>query len=336
MVVILKNNSDEAQLQSLIHWLESKGIQVTQSFGESNHILGLIGDTSHIDMDLIGALDIVESVRRIQEPYKKANRKFHPDDTVISVKGTTIGDGELALIAGPGAVESEDQMVQIAKAVKAAGATILRGGAFIGRTSPYAFQGLGKEGLDALVKAGQITGLPVVSEIMRISQLEYFRDVDIIQVGARNMKNFDLLKELGKSDKPILLKRGLSATYEELLMSAEYVLSQGNENVILCERGIRTFEPYTTNTFDISSIPVLKSLSHLPVVADPSIASGRSALVAPLSAASVAAGADGLMIEVHANPSHALSDAKQQIAPAAFADLSKTLHLIRSTVKPQD
>lgn len=335
MVVILKNNPDEAQLQSLIHWLETKNILVTQSLGESNHILGLIGDTSRIDMDLIGALDIVESVRRIQEPYKKANRKFHPDDTVISVKGTTIGNGELALIAGPGAVESEEQMLEIAQAVKAAGATILRGGAFIGRSSPYSFQGLGEEGLNALVKAGNATGMPVISEIMRISQLDYFKDVDIIQVGARNMKNFDLLKELGKSEKPILLKRGLSATYEELLMSAEYVMSQGNENVILCERGIRTFETYTTNTFDISTIPVLKSLSHLPVVADPCHASGRAQLVAPLAAASVAAGADGLMIEVHEDPSHALSDAKQQISPAAFADLAGTLKTIRTTVKPQ-
>lgn len=335
MVVILKNNPDEAQLQSLIHWLETKNIQVTQSLGESNHILGLIGDTSRIDMDLIGALDIVDSVRRIQEPYKKANRKFHPDDTVIPVKDTTIGNGELALIAGPGAVENEEQMLQIAQAVKAAGATILRGGAFIGRSSPYSFQGLGKEGLDALVKAGSETGMPVISEIMRISQLDHFKDVDIIQVGARNMKNFDLLKELGKSDKPILLKRGLSATYEELLMSAEYVMSQGNTNVILCERGIRTFETYTTNTFDVSTIPVLKNLSHLPVVADPCHASGRAQLVAPLAAASVAAGADGLMIEVHPDPTHALSDAKQQISPAAFAELAETLKTIRNTVKPQ-
>lgn len=335
MVVILKNNPDEAQLQSLIHWLETKNIQVTQSLGESNHILGLIGDTSRIDMDLIGALDIVDSVRRIQEPYKKANRKFHPDDTVIPVKDTTIGNGELALIAGPGAVENEEQMLQIARAVKAAGATILRGGAFIGRSSPYSFQGLGKEGLDALVKAGSETGMPVISEIMRISQLDHFKDVDIIQVGARNMKNFDLLKELGRSDKPILLKRGLSATYEELLMSAEYVMSQGNTNVILCERGIRTFETYTTNTFDVSTIPVLKSLSHLPVVADPCHASGRAQLVAPLAAASVAAGADGLMIEVHPDPTHALSDAKQQISPAAFAELAETLKTIRNTVKPQ-
>lgn len=335
MVVILKNNPDEAQLQSLIHWLETKNIQVTQSLGESNHILGLIGDTSRIDMDLIGALDIVDSVRRIQEPYKKANRKFHPDDTVIPVKDTTIGNGELALIAGPGAVENEEQMLQIAQAVKAAGATILRGGAFIGRSSPYSFQGLGKEGLDALVKAGSETGMPVISEIMRISQLDHFKDVDIIQVGARNMKNFDLLKELGKSDKPILLKRGLSATYEELLMSAEYVMSQGNTNVILCERGIRTFETFTTNTFDVSTIPVLKSLSHLPVVADPCHASGRAQLVAPLAAASVAAGADGLMIEVHPDPTHALSDAKQQISPAAFAELAETLKTIRNTVKPQ-
>ena len=260
---------------------------------------------------------------------------MHPDDTVISVKGTTIGNGELALIAGPGAVENEEQMLLIAQEVKAAGATILRGGAFIGRSSPYSFQGLGKEGLDALVKAGDATGMPVISEIMRISQLDYFKDVDIIQVGARNMKNFDLLKELGKSDKPILLKRGLSATYEELLMSAEYVMSQGNTNVILCERGIRTFETYTTNTFDVSTIPVLKSLSHLPVVADPCHASGRSMLVAPLAAASVAAGADGLMIEVHPDPSHALSDAKQQISPAAFAELAETLKTIRNTVKPQ-
>ncbi len=335
MVVVLKNNPDEAQLQSLIHWLETKNVLVTQSLGDSKHILGLIGDTSRIDLDLIGALDIVDSVRRIQEPYKKANRKFHPDDTVIKIKNTSIGNGEMALIAGPGAVENEDQILQIAQAVKAAGATILRGGAFIGRSSPYAFQGLGKDGLDALVKAGKAADMPVISEIMRISQLDHFSDVDIIQVGARNMKNFDLLKELGRSDKPILLKRGLSATYEELLMSAEYVMSQGNENVILCERGIRTFETYTTNTFDISTIPVLKSLSHLPVVADPCHASGRAQLVAPLAAASIAAGADGLMLEVHADPTHAMSDAKQQISPAAFAELATTLKTIRSTIKPE-
>ncbi|MBQ8063519.1 MAG: 3-deoxy-7-phosphoheptulonate synthase [Clostridia bacterium] len=335
MVVILKNNPDEGQLQSLIHWLETKNVQVTQSLGESNHILGLIGDTSHLDMDLIGALDIVESVRRIQEPYKKANRKFHPDDTVIEVGNVTLGGDELVLIAGPGAVESEEQILQIAEVVKAAGAGILRGGAFIGRSSPYSFQGLGEEGLKALAKAGKSTGLPVISEIMQISQLDFFADIDIIQVGARNMKNFDLLKELGKSDKPVLLKRGLSATYEELLMSAEYVMSQGNEKVILCERGIRTFEDYTTNTFDISTIPVLKKLSHLPVVADPSHACGRAALVAPLAAASVAAGADGLMIEVHADPAHARSDAQQQIAPAAFAELAETVRTIRKTVKPE-
>ena len=334
MVVVLKQNPDEAQLQSLISWLESKNVVVTQSLGEENHILGLIGDTSRLDMDLIGALDIVESVRRIQEPYKKANRKFHPDDTVVTVGNTTIGNGELALIAGPGAVESEEQMLQIAVAVKAAGATMLRGGAFMGRSSPYSFQGLGEEGLKALVAAGKATDLPVVSEIMRISQLDYFTDIDVIQVGARNMKNFDLLKELGKSDKPVLLKRGLAATYEELLMSAEYIMSQGNENVILCERGIRTFENYTTNTFDISTIPVLKSLSHLPVVADPSHASGRANLVAPLAAASVAAGADGLMLEVHPDPTHALSDAQQQVSPAAFAEISKTVSEIRKTVKP--
>lgn len=335
MVVVLKNNPDEGQLQSLIHWLETKDIMVTQSLGESNHILGLIGDTSRLDMDLIGALDIVESVRRIQEPYKKANRKFHPDDTVIEVGNATIGGKDLALIAGPGAVESEEQVLRIAQVVKAAGATLLRGGAFIGRSSPYSFQGLGEEGLKALVKAGQATGLPVISEIMRISQLDYFRDIDIIQVGARNMKNFDLLKELGRSDKPVLLKRGLSATYEELLMSAEYIMSQGNEKVILCERGIRTFEDYTTNTFDISTIPVLKKLSHLPVVADPSHACGRAALVAPLAAASVAAGADGLMIEVHADPAHARSDAQQQITPAAFTELAETVRTIRKTVKPE-
>ncbi|MBQ8470006.1 MAG: 3-deoxy-7-phosphoheptulonate synthase [Clostridia bacterium] len=335
MVVILKNNPDEGQLQSLIHWLETKNVQVTQSLGESNHILGLIGDTSHLDMDLIGALDIVESVRRIQEPYKKANRKFHPDDTVIEVGNVTLGGDELVLIAGPGAVESEEQILQIAEVVKAAGAGILRGVAFIGRSSPSSFQGLGEEGLKALTKAGKATGLPVISEIMQISQLDFFADIDIIQVGARNMKNFDLLKELGKSDKPVLLKRGLSATYEELLMSAEYVMSQGNEKVILCERGIRTFEDYTTNTFDISTIPVLKKLSHLPVVADPSHACGRAALVAPLAAASVAAGADGLMIEVHADPAHARSDAQQQIAPAAFAELAETVRTIRKTVKPE-
>ncbi len=329
MIVILKSNPNPEQLKNLKKWIESKGIGIHESVGNSHQILGLVGDTSKLDMDLISALDIVDNVKRVQEPYKNANRKFHPEDTVVDVAGVTkIGGNNLTLIAGPCSVETEEQMVGVAKAVKAAGATVLRGGAFKPRTSPYAFQGLGKEGLRLLKIARQETGLPIVTEIMEIGQLDLFDDVDIIQVGARNMQNFNLLKELGAQKKPILLKRGMSATYEEWLMSAEYVMSEGNENIILWERGIRTFETYTRNTLDLAAVPALKKLSHFPVVIDPSHATGKADLVFPLAMAAVASGADGLMIEVHNDPAHALCDGKQSITPEVFSVIAKkTLEL---------
>lgn len=299
-------------------------VKVNEWVGTQSTVLGLIGDTSAIDIDYISAQDIVESVKRVQEPYKKANRKFHPDDTVITLPGgQKIGDGSLSLIAGPCSVESERQIVEIAKSVKDSGAQFLRGGAFKPRTSPYAFQGLKAEGLELLREARKVTGLPIVTEIMRVSHIPLFEDVDIIQVGARNMQNFELLKELGRLDKPILLKRGLSSTIEELLMSAEYIMAGGNEKVILCERGIRTYETYTRNTLDISAVPILKKLSHLPVIVDPSHASGISWLVEPLALAAVAAGADGLIIEVHNDPQHALSDGAQSLTPEQFDQVAK-------------
>ena len=333
MVVILKRDPDKAQLDSLMAWLSDKGINVHTSVGQSQTILGLVGDTSGLDIDIISALDIVESVRRVQEPYKNANRKFHPQDTVVKVGNSQIGGGELTVIAGPCSVESEEQLCTIAQSVKASGATMLRGGAFKPRTSPYSFQGLREEGIRLLGIAKELTGLPIVSEVMDISQLPLFDNVDVIQVGARNMQNFELLKELGHSDKPILLKRGLSATYEELLMSAEYIMAGGNSNVILCERGIRTFETYTRNTMDAAAVPVLKTLSHLPVIVDPSHSAGRAALVAPLSRAAVAAGADGLIIEVHNDPAHALCDGPQCLKPNAFDKLMGELKIIHDVVK---
>ncbi len=329
MVVILKNDHDKQQLSNLVSWLSGKGISVHTTVGATQTILGLVGDTSHLDIDLISALDIVEAVRRVQEPYKNANRKFHPSDTVIEVGNTRIGDGSLTLIAGPCSVESEEQICEIAQKVKASGANLLRGGAFKPRTSPYSFQGMRQEGLRLLSLAKKLTGLPVVTEIMDLSQLELFDDVDIIQVGARNMQNFELLRALGATRKPILLKRGLSSTYEELLMSAEYIMAGGNEQVILCERGIRTFESYTRNTLDISAVPVLKQLSHLPVVIDPSHSAGKNELVDPLSCAAVAAGADGLIIEVHNDPPHALCDGPQSIRPEAFDKLAHKLRRVK-------
>ena len=325
MIVILKENPNPRQLDSLMTWLKSKGLEIHKSVGATHTLLGLIGDTSSVDMNLIKALDIVEDVTRISEPYKNANRKFHPRDTVIEVGNTKIGGGSLTLIAGPCSVESEEQICEVAQRVKESGATLLRGGAFKPRTSPYAFQGLKAEGIRLLKKARELTGLPIVTEIMDADLLPMFDDVDIIQVGARNMQNFELLRRLGKIDKPILLKRGLSATYEELLMSAEYIMAGGNERVILCERGIRTFETYTRNTLDIAAIPVLKTLSHLPVIVDPSHATGRSKLVEPLSYAAAAAGADGLIIEVHNDPEHALCDGPQSLTPAAFDRIAKNL-----------
>jgi len=333
MVVILKNNPDKGQLNNLVSWLSGKGIDVHTTVGASQTILGLVGDTTHLDIDLISALDIVEAVRRVQEPYKNANRKFHPQDTVVKVGDTLIGGGNLTLIAGPCSVESEEQSCEIAQKVKASGANLLRGGAFKPRTSPYSFQGMRQEGLRLLSLAKKLTGLPIVTEIMDISQLPLFDDVDVIQVGARNMQNFELLKALGAQRKPVLLKRGLSSTYEELLMSAEYIMAGGNDQVILCERGIRTFESYTRNTLDISAIPVLKQLSHLPVIIDPSHSAGKSELVDALSCASVAAGADGLIIEVHNDPPHALCDGPQSIRPEAFDKLAKKLKKVSEITK---
>ncbi len=335
MVVVLKPNPEKEKLDSLVKWLESKNIAIHQVTGESKVILGLIGDTSKIDIGMLHALDIVEDVKRVKEPYKNANRQFHPEDTVIKVKDTQIGGGNLTIMAGPCSVETEEQIIEVAKAVKAAGATMLRGGSFKPRTSPYAFQGLGADGLELLKLASRETGLPVVTEIMEISQLPLFEDVDVIQVGTRNMQNFNLLKELGKQDKPVMLKRGMSATYEELLMSAEYIMSEGNEKVILCERGIRTFETYTRNTLDLAAIPVLKKLTHFPIIIDPSHATGKSALVSDLAIAAVAAGADGLMVEVHNDPSKALCDGAQSIKPDAFATLAKkalALHKFMKTL----
>jgi 3-deoxy-7-phosphoheptulonate synthase len=298
---------------------------VHHSEGTSQTVLGLIGNTHHLDIDLIKQMEIVEDVKRIQEPFKNANRKFHPLDTVIGVGSQKIGDGGLTVIAGPCSVETEEQIITVARGVKAAGATLLRGGAFKPRTSPYAFQGLRGEGIKLLLEAKKDTGLPIVTEIMDISQLDLFAEVDVIQVGARNMQNFELLKQLGHCKQPILLKRGLANTYQELLMSAEYIMASGNENVMLCERGIRTFETYTRNTLDISAVPSLKTLSHLPVVIDPSHAAGISRLDAPLSKAAVAIGADALIIEVHNNPSCALCDGAQSLTIESFAALMKEL-----------
>lgn len=333
MIVILKENPNQKQLNNLLGWLSSYGIKAQETIGTSKTILGLVGDTSALDITLIQALDIVDDVKRIQEPYKKANRKFHPTNTVVKVGDIEIGGNSLTLIAGPCSIESEEQLCSIATEVKKSGANILRGGAFKPRTSPYSFQGLGKEGIKLLLKAKKLTGLPIITEIMDISYIDLFNEVDIIQVGARNMSNFELLKQLGKTQKPILLKRGMSATYEELIMSAEYIMSEGNENVILCERGIRTFEKYTRNTLDLAAVPVLKKLTHLPVIVDPSHATGIASLVAPMSIAATAAGADGIMIEVHNNPPHAKCDGPQSLRPEEFDDLAKKIKSIKSILR---
>lgn len=329
MIVILKDKADERQVENLTTWLESMNIGTHISRGSEHTIIGLIGDTSKIDIELLQSLDAVSAVRRIQEPYKNANRKFHEDDTVVELEnGTKIGGGHFQLIAGPCSVESREQIIEVAKAVKASGATILRGGAFKPRTSPYAFQGLKAEGIELLLEAKRETGLPIVTEIMDGSHLPLFEDVDIIQVGARNMQNFELLKELGQLRKPILLKRGLANTLQELLMSAEYIMAGGNPNVILCERGIRTFETATRNTMDISAVPVLHELSHLPVIVDPSHGTGKVRLVKPMALAAAAAGADGLIIEVHNDPQHALCDGPQSLTPEAFDELAVSVRNI--------
>ena len=334
MIIVLKRGLDKKTIEDFSTSLKKKyNVEVNQWQGVNETVLGLIGDTTAIDIGTINAQDVVYSVRRVQEPYKKANRKFHLDDTVITLSnGTKIGDGSLTLMAGPCSVESAEQVTEIAKAVKASGANVLRGGAFKPRTSPYSFQGLKAEGLELLLKAKEETGLPIVTEIMSESDIDLFKDVDIIQVGARNMQNFTLLKKLGKLDKPILLKRGLCATIEEWLMSAEYIMAEGNEKVILCERGIRTYEKYTRNTLDLSAIPIVKSLSHLPVVVDPSHASGMNWLVEPLAMAAVACGADGLIIEVHNDPPHALCDGAQSLTPEEFDSVVKKVNKIKSAL----
>ena len=332
MIAILKQGTTPEQTQHLVNWLKHMNLDVHISQGQEITVLGLIGDTSRVDMELLGSLEIVESVKRVSEPFKQANRKFHPNDTIIEAGSAKIGGGYFAMIAGPCSVETEDQIIEVATAVKESGADILRGGAFKPRTSPYAFQGMKDEGIRLLLKAKQATGLPIVTEIMNINTLDLFADVDIIQVGARNMQNFDLLKELGKTQKPILLKRGLANTLQELLMSAEYIMSEGNANVILCERGIRTFETYTRNTLDLSAVPVLHELSHLPVVIDPSHATGKARLVPPMAVAAAAAGADGIMVEVHNNPSCALCDGAQSLTPVQFDDLNRRVRKAREAI----
>ena len=321
MIVVIKKNQNQKQVDNLTNWIRDLGLDVHISRGENSTIIGLVGDTSKVDIDLVRSLDIVESVTRVQEPYKNANRKFHPEDTIVDVAGHKFGGKHFQFIAGPCSVENEKQIIEVAEAVKKAGATLLRGGAFKPRTSPYSFQGLGLDGLKLLKKAKEETGMPIVTELMSEKYLDEFEGVDVIQIGARNMQNFDLLKAVGKLKVPILLKRGISATIEEWLMSAEYIMSEGNENVILCERGIRTFEPYTRNTLDLSAIPILKERTHLPVIVDPSHASGVARLVRPLSLASVGAGADGLIIEVHNDPTHALCDGAQSLKPEQFEEV---------------
>ena len=335
MIIVLKQDAPDVQVREFCHELEDMGLQINDSKGSDTHILGLIGDTKAIAESWVLANPVVETCRRVSEPYKKANRKFHPDDSVIDVEGVKIGGGNFAVIAGPCSIESEEQITYCAQRVKAAGASLLRGGAFKPRTSPYSFQGMRSEGLDLLKLARRATGSPIVTEIMNTEHLPLFENVDLIQVGARNMQNFDLLKQLGQVDRPILLKRGLNATYEEWIMSAEYIMASGNENVILCERGIRTFETYTRNTLDLQSIPVLRKKTHLPVVIDPSHAGGKWWLVEPMAKAAVAAGADGLMIEVHNNPECALCDGAQSLKPEKYDTLLKEIKLIAEVVGKQ-
>ncbi len=333
MIAVLKNTVTSEQREHLIDWLRSQNLEVHISEGHDYTVLGLVGDTSKIDTDLLQSLDIVDSVKRISEPFKQCNRKFHPDDSIIDVSGVKIGGGNFAMIAGPCSVESEEQIIDVAKAVKASGAKLLRGGAFKPRTSPYDFQGLKADGIELLVEAKQATGMPIVTEIMNANHLPLFENVDLIQVGARNMQNFELLKELGKINKPILLKRGLANTIKEFLMSAEYIMAGGNQNIILCERGVRTFESYTRNTLDLSAVPVLHELTHLPVIVDPSHATGMSRLVHPMALAAAACGADGLMIEVHNDPIHALCDGAQSLTPEQFDKVAQDVNEIRKVVK---
>ena len=324
MVVIMKPGTSQNEIRKLAAKFEAQNLKVGITNGVGCSILGLVGDTAHIDIDKILLNDYVERVMRVSEPYKKANRKFHPEDTIVDVNGVKVGGGNFAVMAGPCSVESEEQIIEVAKDVQSSGAAMLRGGAFKPRTSPYSFQGMGVQSLKLLLEAKAETGLPIVTELMSPKYCELFEEkVDLVQIGARNMQNFDLLKEVGKMSKPVLLKRGLSNTYEEWIMSAEYIMSEGNQNVILCERGIRTFENYTRNTLDVSAIPAIKRMSHLPIVVDPSHSGGYSWLVEPLALAAIAAGADGLIIEVHNNPAKALCDGQQSLTPVQFDDLMK-------------
>ena len=338
MIIIVKPEVKQEQVNDLIHWIESQNLRTHLSTGDYSTIIGVIGDTSKLDSDLIRGLDIVENVKRVSEPYKSANRKFHPQDSIIEVGADKrlVGGGHFVMIAGPCSVESEEQIISVAQSVKAAGATMLRGGAFKPRTSPYAFQGLKADGIELLLKAKRATGLPIVTEIMNANHLPLFEDVDVIQVGARNMQNFELLKELGHTRKPILLKRGLANTLQELLMSAEYIMAGGNENVILCERGIRTFETATRNTLDLSAVAALHEMTHLPVIVDPSHATGVARYVKPMAMAAAACGADGLIIEVHNDPPHALCDGAQSLRPEQFVEVAKAVNAIRATVAGLD
>ena len=333
MIAVLKRGTNDKQIADLKAWIESQGLQVHLSKGDYQTIVGLVGDTSRIDEDLLISLDIVETVKRISEPFKSANRKFHPDDTVVSIADTSVGGDIFAVMAGPCSVESREQVIEVAKAVKAAGATMLRGGAFKPRTSPYDFQGLKAEGIEFLLEAKKETGLPIVTEIMSAEHLPLFEDVDVIQVGARNMQNFELLKELGRTQKPILLKRGLSATIKEWLMSAEYIMAGGNENIILCERGIHSYDSqYTRNVLDLAAVPVLRELTHLPVIVDPSHATGSAKLVRPMALAAAACGAHGLMIEVHNDPKKALCDGPQSLTPEQFAEVMADIRNIKKHI----
>ena len=333
MIAVLKDGVAKEQVDNLISWFEKRGLEVHLSVGKFSTVIGLIGNTADIDVDLLEGLDIIESVKRITEPYKSANRKFHPDDTVVDVGGVKIGGGHFQLIAGPCSVESKEQIIEIAKSVKQSGANLLRGGAFKPRTSPYDFQGLRAEGIELLLEAKKITGMPIVTELMNMEHLHLFEHVDVIQVGARNMQNFDMLRKLGQdTDKPVLLKRGLANTLTELLMSAEYIMAGGNKNVILCERGIRTFETQTRNTLDLSAVPMLRELTHLPIVIDPSHATGKASLVKPMSMAAAAAGADGIMIEVHNDPVNALCDGAQSLTPEQFSEVAQMIIKIREAM----
>lgn len=334
MIVILKHGADENRKNQLIGWLKEQGVDVHSSIGKYQTVLGLVGDTKNIDKDLVESLDIVDSVKVVTDPFKCCNRKFHPENTVITVgNGVKIGGGNFAMIAGPCSVESEEQIIEVAEDVKRSGANILRGGAFKPRTSPYDFQGLKATGLELLKIAREATGLPIVTEVMGVNDLPLFEDVDIIQIGARNMQNFDLLREVGKMNKPVLLKRGLANTVKELLMSAEYIMASGNEQIILCERGIRTFDDYTRNTLDLAMVPVLHELTHLPVIVDPSHATGVAKLVRPMALAATACGADGLIIEVHNDPIHALCDGAQSLKPEEYDALASDVRTIRGVVE---